>query len=141
MTTPAVADLRDKRAEIAGQIRLMHKQLAQLRIDLAHVEAALRILEPGIDLDRIAPRRVEFRPRYFKRGALTRLILDYLRERPGETIATADIMPSAIGVRNLNGVDYRRVEVVVYEALRKLGKRGIVAQTGQGAKAARFRVL
>ena len=50
----------------------------------------------------------------------------------------ADIMPSAAGDRNLNPADYRRVEVVLYEALKKLTKRGTIQQTGQGAKAARF---
>lgn len=52
--------------------------------------------------------------------------------------AVANIMPSAVGKRNLNLAEYRRVEVVVYEALKKLAKRGVVEQTGQGAKAARW---
>jgi hypothetical protein len=47
-------------------------------------------LEPGIELDKIAPKRVEYRPRYFRKGTL-RLIRDYLRERPGE-ITVADIL-------------------------------------------------
>jgi hypothetical protein len=140
MTTPAVAQLKSKRAEIAGQIRLLHRQLVQLRADLTHVEAALRILEPGIDLDRIAPRRVEFRPRYFKRGQLTRLILEYLREHAGDIVAVADIMPAAVAGRNLNGAQYKAVEVVVYQALWKLAKRGTITQTGQGARHARFKL-
>ena len=37
-------------------------------------------------------------------------------------------------------VEYRRVEVVVYEALKKLAKRGTVRQTGQGLKMVRFRL-
>jgi hypothetical protein len=32
----------------------------------------------------------------------------------------ADIMPAAVGDRNLNSAEYRRVEIVVYEALKKL---------------------
>lgn len=65
---------------------------------LAHVEAAIRILRPGIDLPKVVPRRVEFRPRYFKRGELTRLILDYLRDHPGEAAARA-ILGRAISSR------------------------------------------
>lgn len=127
-----------KRAELAGQIIQAEKHARQLRDDLAHVEAAIRILRPGVELEKVVPRRIEFRPRYFKRGELTRLVLNFMREHAGETIAVADIMPRAAGDRNLNPADYRRVEVVVYEALKKLAKRGTVQQTGQGAKAAHF---
>jgi hypothetical protein len=138
MTTFALAELFDKRAELAGQIVQAEKLARQLRADLAHVEAAIRILRPGIELPKVVPRHVEFRPRYFKRGQLTRLILDYLRERAGESVAVADIMPVAVGDRTLNSAEYRRVEIVTYEALHKLAKRGTVRQTSQGAKAARF---
>jgi hypothetical protein len=112
----------------------------QLRADLAHVEATIRILRPGTELPKIVPRRVEFRPRYFKRGQLTRLIRDHLREHAGEAVGVADIMPAAVGDRTLNSAEYRRVEIVVYEALKKLAKRGIVLQSGQGAKMARWRL-
>jgi hypothetical protein len=99
-----------------------------LREDLAHVEATIRILRPGTELPKIVPKRVEFRPRYFKRGQLTRLIRDHLRDHAGEAVAVANIMPAAVGDRTLNSVEYRRVEIVVYEALRKLAKRGKLAR-------------
>lgn len=140
MTTQTLAELHDKRAELAGLIIQVEKQARQLRADLAHVEAAIRILRPGVELEKVVPRRVEFRPRYFKRGELTRLVLGFMREHAGQTVAVADIMPRAAGDRNLNPADYRRVEVVVYEALKKLAKRGAAQQTGQGTKAARWRL-
>ena len=140
MTTFALAELFDKRAELAGQIVQAEKQVRQLRADLAHVEAAIRILRPGAELPKVVPRHVEFRPRYFKRGQLTRLILDFMREHAGQAVAVADIMPTAVGERTLNSAEYRRVEIVTYEALHKLAKRGTVQQTGQGAKAARWRL-
>ena len=49
-------------------------------------------------------------------------------------------MPAAVGDRNLNSAEYRRVEIAVYEALKKLAKRGTVRQTGQGPKLARWRL-
>jgi hypothetical protein len=122
MTTFALSELFDKRSELAGQIVQAEKQARQLRADLAHVEAAIRILRPGVELPKIVPRRIEFRPRYFKRGQLTRLIRDYMREHAGGDVAVADIMPIAIGDRTLNSAEYRRVEIVVYEALKKLGQ-------------------
>jgi hypothetical protein len=47
-----------------------------------------------------------------------------MREHASEAVAVADIMPAAVGDRALNSAEYRRVEVVVYEALHKLAKRG-----------------
>jgi hypothetical protein len=35
----------------------------------------------------VVPRRVEFRPRYFKQGELTRLVLNFIREHAGQTVA------------------------------------------------------
>ena len=37
-------------------------------------------------------------------------------------------MPAAVGDRTLNSAEYKRVEVVVYEALKKHAKRGTVRQ-------------
>jgi hypothetical protein len=140
VTTYTLTELHDKRAELAGQIVQTERHARQLRADLAHIEAAIRILRPGTELEKVVPRRVEFRPRYFRRGALTRLILDHLREHAGEAVAVADIMPAAVGDRNLNSAEYRRVEIVVYEALKKLAKRSTVRQIGQGPKTARWRL-
>jgi hypothetical protein len=126
---PRNSDQVNKRAEIAGQIVQGEKQVRQLRADLAHVEAMIRILRPGTELPKIVPKRVKFRPRYFKRGQLTRLTRDHLRDHAGEAVAVADIMPAAVGDRNLHSAEYRRVEIVVYEAPKKLAKRGTVRQT------------
>jgi hypothetical protein len=140
MTTQTIAELFDKRAELAGQIIQAEKRVRELRADLAHIEAAIRVLRPGIELEKVVPRHVEYRPRYFKRGELTRLIRNHIRQHAGEAVAVADIMPTAIGDRNLNAAEYRRVEIVVYEALKKLAKRGTVEQAGVGAKRARWRL-
>jgi hypothetical protein len=40
-----VTTLRDKRDEIATSIRLYERQIVQVRADLAHVTAAIRIFE------------------------------------------------------------------------------------------------
>ena len=130
MTTFALSELNEKRAELAGEIILAEKRVRQLRADLAHVEAAIRILRPGIELKKVVPRDVEFRPRHFKRGQLSRLIADFMRDHVGTSVAVADIMPVAVGDRLPNSGEYRRIEVVVYEAMKKLAKRGILKADG-----------
>jgi hypothetical protein len=140
MTTATLAELHDKRAELAGQIIQAEKLARQLRNDLAHVEAAIRILRPGIELGKVVPKRVEYRPRYFKRGDLARLIRDYMREHAGQPVAAADILPLAIGDRILNPAEHNRVAVGIYEALRRLERKGVVVRDGEGWKAASWRL-
>lgn len=97
-------------------------------------------MRPGIELPKVVPRRVEFRPRYFKRGQLTRLILDYMREHAGAEVAVADIMPLAVGDRTLNTAEYQRVAVGAYEALRRMERKRLITRTGEGWKVARWRL-
>jgi hypothetical protein len=138
MTTQTLAELFDKRAELAGEIILSEKRVRQLRADLAHVEATIRILRPGIELEKVVLRRIEYRPRYFKRGQLTRLVSGFLRDHAGQTVTVADIMHLAVGERTPTTADYCNIEIVVYEALKRIAKRGTVDQIGAGAKKARF---
>src|SRR4051794_1586260 len=132
MTTYTLKELYDKRAELAGEIIQLEKRARELRADLAHVEATIRILRPGEELPKIVPRRVEYRPRYFKRGALAKLILDYMREHAAEAVAVADMMALIAEGRTLNLAEYQRVAVGVYEALRRAEKRRLVERTGEG---------
>lgn len=140
MTTYTLAELHDKRAEIAGQIIQLEKQARQLRANLAHVEATIRILRPGIELGKIVPKRVEYRPRYFKRGELANLLRGYMRGHPSD-VAIADIMPLALGDRNPNPEEYQRIAVGLYEALNRLRRKGTVERIGQGWKGSRWRLL
>jgi hypothetical protein len=141
MTTYTLTELHEKRAELAGEIIQLEKRARELRADLAHVEATIRILRPGVELGKVVPRRIEYRPRYFKRGELAKLILDYMRQHAGETIAVADILPAAIGDRTLNPTEHERVAVGIYEALRRAEKKRLVTRAGEGWKTARWRLL
>jgi hypothetical protein len=141
MTTYTLAELFDKRKEIAGEIVLAEKQVRKWREDLAHIEAAIRILRPGIDLPKVVPRRVDFRPRHFKRGALRKLLLDYLRDHADQQlIAVGDMMPTIVGNRTLNAAEYQRTAISAYQALDRIRKRGIVVRIGEGVKGARWRL-
>lgn len=140
MTTYTLTELHEKRAELAGEIIQLEKRARDLRADLAHVEATIRILRPGVELGKVVPRRVEYRPRYFKRGELAKLILDYMRQHASESVAVADILPVAIGDRALDPAEYQRVAVGVYEALKRSARKGLVSRTGEGWHAARWRL-
>jgi hypothetical protein len=88
----AAAALRERRAEIAGEITALDKRLAHLRDMLVHIDATLRLFDPDADPSRIAPKRPYRRVKLFGSGKLNRLVLSALRDgaRPmttGEVIA------------------------------------------------------
>ena len=58
--------LISKRREIAGQIEHTQDQLRQLVIDLDHVDAAIHIFDPSIELEEIKSRPVPPRHQAFK---------------------------------------------------------------------------
>lgn len=86
-----VAGLIEKRREIAGKIENLQGQLRQAVIDLDHIEAAIRIFRPDIDLGEVSPRRIPTAHHAF-RGETSRVVLDALRasERPLSTLHLAD---------------------------------------------------
>jgi hypothetical protein len=140
MTTYTLTELFDKRSELAGLIIQAEQQARALRADLAHVEATIRILRPGIDLPKIVPRRVQYRPRYFKRGQLTRLILDYIREHEGTVMTVADIMPLVLADRVLSHAERLRIRTTVQQALHKLARRGTIQQIEPQGRTLRWRL-
>jgi hypothetical protein len=140
MTTYTLTELSDKRAELAGEILQAEKRARELRADLVHVEATIRILRPGTELPKIVPKRVEYRPRYFKRGQLTRLCLDYIRQHASKPITVADILPLAIGDRPLTAAERERVSTAVHQALHKIAKRGTIERIASAGRTVRWRL-
>jgi hypothetical protein len=68
----AVNALKNKRADLAGQIEMHNREVDRLRAD-----ATLRLFDPYIQPDEIASRkRYPRRTDYFARGELTRLVFD-----------------------------------------------------------------
>lgn len=141
MTNYTLSELFDKRAELAGLILQAEKRARDLRADLAHVEAAIRILRPGIVLPKVIPKRVEFRPRYFKRGELTRLCRDYLREHAGQPVTVSDLLPLATGGRDLTARDQEILRVSIHQAMHKLAKAGTIERLPSQGRIARWRLL
>lgn len=53
--THVVSALKTKRVQVATHIESLQGQLRQAVIDLDHVEAALRLFDPGVDLAALPP--------------------------------------------------------------------------------------
>lgn len=85
--------LNAKRAEIAAQIEHTQDKLRQLAIDLDHIDAAIHIFDPSIELQEIKARPVPPKHQASK-GEVTRIVLATLRnaKRP---LTTAEIAQRA----------------------------------------------
>jgi hypothetical protein len=79
MTDLAVAALVRKRAELAGELHGLEARTAQLRADLLHLDATIRLLDPDAAPEAIRPKRIVQRDGWFGLGELPRLVLDTLR--------------------------------------------------------------
>ena len=88
----ALAALRERRAELAGEVKLLDSKLRRVRESMAHLDGALRLFDPDGNPKAITAKRPYKRVKLFGAGKLNRMVLDALRkgERPmttGEVIA------------------------------------------------------
>jgi hypothetical protein len=91
-----ISSLSKKRAEIDGTIRASEKRIAQLRIDLGVIDAAIRIFDPSRLPSKIKPIQKRAKPTLFRHGECARAVLDVLRtaEEPLTVRAIAERMAS-----------------------------------------------
>jgi hypothetical protein len=97
--THVVSALKEKRIQVASLIESLQGQIRKATIDLDHVEAALRLFDPDVDLAALSPRKVA-QVLYDTKGDTGRIILDTLRNamRPVPTAAVCDAVMKARGL-------------------------------------------
>lgn len=116
----ATAALIRKRAELAGLIEARAAELDQLRADLVHLDAAIRIMCPDAEPDLVRPKKPSRKGcDWFGRGELARAVLDVLREaaRPLSSIEIARAVLAVKGMEPGDASTLRRVEPMVRMAL------------------------
>jgi hypothetical protein len=85
-TVRAISALEQLHAELAGQLKQNEGERARLTDSMRHVEAVLRLLQPGYNVAAVAVRRRKPNP-WIKRGTLLRRALDVLRTAEGPLTA------------------------------------------------------
>ena len=55
-STWVLSGLVEKRAELAGEIRQAEDRLEQLRSDILHLDATIRLIDPSYHTDAIVPK-------------------------------------------------------------------------------------
>ena len=121
--------LRRKRAEVSGQVVRAEEALNQLRADLVHIDAVLRMFDPEADPDAIKPKREWQASGYFGPNELPRLIADTIR-RNG-TIATPDLTRAVMATNGYAADDpalYNAIMKKVRARLAASHKRGVLAR-------------
>jgi hypothetical protein len=125
----ATAALIRKRAEMAGEAKSLAARCDQLRVDMVHLDATIRIMCPEMAKPKVPGRGGSD---WFGRGELGRMVLDTLREATAPMQVEA-ITRTVIAAKGLpaDAKALRRVENMVKGALHR--QNGLaVARVGDG---------
>src|SRR3954451_20836329 len=140
--TFAIGALARKRVEVAAEIVERERALDQFRADLAHLDGAIRLLEPAYKPAAIGPKRRNTKQeRWFAMGELGRLCLDVLREAP-EPLPTMEIARAVMRHRGMDSEDdaaLLRVENMIAGVLRRRAGK-LVEKAAIGPRAVGWRV-
>ncbi|MGE0258298.1 MAG: hypothetical protein AB7H71_12185 [Alphaproteobacteria bacterium] len=129
-----LSQLIAKRAELAGIIAQLQREIDQYRADLIHIDGALRLLRSDLDPETIRPRRRYTRTQYFGRNELSRLCMDTLRQAAGP-LTSAEITARIMTAKGLDARDARlraAIRVQAGAVLKRLHRQKIAAPSGKG---------
>jgi hypothetical protein len=135
MTDFVVSGLIAKRAELAGIIGELQRQLDQHRADLTHIDGVLRVLAADLDLATIKPKRAYRRNRYFGRNELSRICLGVFRTAAGESINVDDITRKVITAKGFDIGDsilHKAIRDQVGDIVKRMHSHGEIEKIGRG---------
>jgi hypothetical protein len=131
-----VSGLLRKRAEMAGQVSATQAHLSALITGLAHIDAAIRIFKPGIELDDL-PVSLPATPYSGARGDTGRIMLDELR-KANHPLSTFDLAERVMLSRGLDPTDrvvFKLIARRTGDALGKMRTKGMVTSRRVGKNA------
>jgi len=130
MAEPHVMDaLRGKRSELSGIVSHLEQQIVQHRASLVHLDAAMRLFDPGLAPEATSSQPQRPRSTWFRPGECLRLIHDVLREAP-QPMTTRALTEQVMGVKAIVATDERSCALTPED-------RSWVAQPCQGHDPAR----
>lgn len=127
-TKRATYTLEQLHAELGGKLREGKREVERLTQAMQHVEAVLKLLQPGYRLQAIVVRRRKPN-QFFKRGTLLRAVLDLLRkaERPLSPREIALRLIKAKDVTNAAPAAISRLTSSILSALQNHKGKGLVS--------------
>jgi hypothetical protein len=116
-----------KRGELAGEVEHHRRELHRLAEALGHVDATIRLFDPGYELGALPARKRGSRHQWFGPGECQRLVLEVLRDAV-EPLSGRALAPAVVARKGLE--DSRDVLAVVQKTplavLRRLVAKGVV---------------
>lgn len=127
----ALHALRERRAELAGEITSLESRLRHLRESLVHLDGTLRIMAPGFDPKSIRAKKPYKRVKLFGAGKLNGMILDALR-RGARPMTTAEVVDAIVAEMGFGPDAAKGMKNRVRSNLLYLAKvRGLVVKDGE----------
>lgn len=110
----------------------MELRLRALRDSLSHLDSTIRLLDPGIELSRIKPKRPHRKNNLFADGKLGRCIREVLRDAGDAPLSTADITQLILAQRELDqdAAAFKTASAAVSRALYRLEQTDQVRKAG-----------
>lgn len=133
--SPAMYALLELHAELGGKVKDNKREAKRLAQSMKHVEAVIKLLEPGYSLRPIAVRRRKPN-QWFKRGTVFRTALDVLRGAT-KPLTAREIAVGMLASKNITDASQKAVRDLggaVQSSLRN-HKGGTVIAVGEGMPA------
>ena len=116
-----ISALSNKRAELAGIVSQLERQLGQQQTNLAHLDATMRLFDPDIRPNKIRPRQQRARSVWFRPGECLRLIYDELRDAV-QPMTTRELAERIMRAKAMPMADDRQRELVQKTILGSLNR-------------------
>jgi hypothetical protein len=116
-----ISALSNKRAELAGIVSQLERQLEQQQANLVHLDATMRLFNPNIPPNRIRPKQQRARSIWFRPGECLRLIYDELRNA-AQPMTTRQLAERIMRVKTLPIADDRQRALVQKTILGSLNR-------------------
>jgi len=134
MTDYVLSGLTKRRAELTGEADTLKARLAQIGVDVGHLDAVIRQFDPDYNLSSIRPKRPRG-PDVARPGEMSRFVLAVLREA-AEPMPTTEVAARFMAQKGMDGQDRKLAERImkrIVSTLRHQGKKGTVrSQPGPG---------
>jgi hypothetical protein len=135
--THVISALKDKRAELSGELIAAERRIIQIRADLEALDRTIRVFDPTLAPHTIRPVLKRRKPTVFQHGDFTRVLLSILRRSEAamtvREIAAQIAADYRIDVSSLHAMNQLMVKVRSTLARQKgglliSGKRGDAAE-------------
>jgi len=130
----AVNALRNKRAELMGELAMHQAEVDRIRSEIIHLDVVMKLFDPTTDPGDIPTLRKRLhRTEWFARGEQTHMVYDALRERG--TVAAIELAHEAQrrkGIAEHDRATYRDFVSKFHNLLQHMGRRGQLEKLGDG---------